>query len=346
MIQYSKVTKIMPINFIFFFSLFMFYIGIGQNIKKFTFSEPAMGTTIRVVFYTSDSLRASQVSKAVFERVNTLNAIFSDYDYNSELMQLCAAYKKNKPIKVSDELFNILQYSKKIYQETNGQFDVTVGPYTKMWRKTKKNMILPSEQRLSFAKKIVGYQNIFLNTRNKTLKFNRLKMQIDLGGIAKGYTADEVIKVLNSYDISQVLIDFGGDITLGNPPPNKKGWNVNVSYTNHLGKHISEIVSISNMSIATSGDYYQKLSIDGVTYSHIIDPTTGLGITKSIQVTVIASSGYLADSYASAFSIMCKKDIEKLLSKNKNIHVFLTTLESTTTQIWYSELFRSFLIQN
>lgn len=334
------------INPILLFTLLIFNNAIGQNLMRFSFSEVAMGTQMKIIFYASDSLKANDISKALFKKVKALNAIFSDYDNNSELMQLCSSYQTNKRIEVSNELFDILYEANKISIVSDGMFDVTVGPYTRMWRKAKKKHKLPTKQRLLQAKKVVDYKYIILNHKDKTVTFKKSGVQIDLGGIAKGYTADKVLKMLKNYNINQALIDFGGDITVGDSPPNKKGWNVEINYTNHLGEQISKVVSINNISIATSGDYFQQLSIDNIKYSHIIDPTTGLGITKSIQVTVIAKSGILADSFASAFNVMHKTDIEKVLKKNKDLHVLITTINDDSTKIWYSELFNNYQLEN
>ena len=334
--------KIKSSHLIFFFTVLNFYTGMGQNLKRFTYSAPTMGTVMHIVFYASDSLKANKTSKAVFRKVKTLNNIFSDYDSNSELVQLCNTYKVNNWIKVSDELFDILQQSKTISQLTKGAFDITVGPYTKLWRRAKKENKLPSKQKIFEVKKSIGYQNISLNTKNKTVKFLLPDMQLDLGGIAKGYTADKVLKLLKSYNIKHALIDLGGDITVSNSPPNKKGWDIEVSYFNHKGKHVSEILSLNNIAVATSGDYYQKILVAGNTYSHIINPSTGLGITKPVQVTVLAPSGSIADSFASAFSIMSRANIEKLLTKHVNTHVLIITLDDISTNIWRSKLFNNF----
>ena len=335
-------TKWKSICLAIFFVLFLFQRGNGQDLKRFEYSEPAMGTVIGVIFYATDSAVANKVAKAVFSEVARLNIVFSDYDKNSELSKLCDTYQVGMPIKISAELFEIFQQAEQISQLTHGRFDVTVGPFTKMWRRAKSENKLPSKQELSIAKSTVGYKNTCLNVNDTTIVFEKAGMQIDLGAIAKGYTADKVLKVLESNKIRHALVDFGGDIITSNPPPNKKGWNVEVSFKNHFGKRVSEILVVSNTAIATSGDLYQKLVIDGKTYSHIIDPSTGLGITKRTQVTVIAPSGALADGFASAFSVMSKKEVKKFIRKNKKIHTLISSLEEDSMEIWRSEFFDDF----
>ncbi len=325
-----------------FFVLFLFQGGNGQDLQRFEYSEPAMGTVISMIFYAADSATADKVAKNVFREVAHLNTVFSDYDKKSELSQLCDTYEVGKPIKISAELFEVLQQAEQISQLTHGRFDVTVGSFTKMWRRAKSENKLPSKQELSLAKSTIGYKNICLNANDTTVTYRKNGMRIDLGAIAKGYTADKVLKVLESHNISHALVDFGGDIAMSNAPPNTKGWNIEVSFTNHLGKRVSEILMVSNAAVATSGDLYQKLVIDEKTYSHIIDPSTGLGIIKPIQVTVIAPSGMLADGFASAFSVMSIKEVKKLFRKNKNLHALISVSEDGSVKVWRSEFFDDF----
>lgn len=345
-----KISRMMItmkfIHFLLYFTVFTLFKSSAQDLKRFSFSEPAMGTVFNIIFYATDSLMAREISEVAFKKVKTLNSVFSDYDPNSELNRLCNSYELNKPVKLSVELFDILYQSKKISQLTDGAFDVTIGPYTILWRKAKTENKLPSKKELTEAKNKVGHHNFSLNIKRKTIIFKKPGMRIDLGGIAKGYTADQVLEIIEKNGIKHALLDFGGDIVFSNPPPNKKGWNVEVGTKNHSEKQISEIISLSNIAIATSGNYYQKLSIGGKTYSHIIDPLTGLGLTITSQVTVIAASGMLADSYASAFSVMPKNKIDKLLKKNKDLHLAITILKDKEAETWYSDRFKTFKVEN
>ncbi|MCF6360868.1 MAG: FAD:protein FMN transferase [Cyclobacteriaceae bacterium] len=313
--------------------------GYGQRFQRFEYSQPAMGTVLNIIMYASDSTTAKKAASEAFDRVQHLNQIFSDYIPNSELNRLCQKSGEKTPVQISDELFEVLLQANSISKQTKGSFDITIGAYSKIWRQAKKTDEFPSKKQLKIAKKTTGYKRLLLNKNNKTAVLKRKGMQLDLGGIAKGYTADAILLIFKQHGIKQALVDFGGDIATSNPPPNQAGWNIEVSYTDHTGKKISDIVSLSNSAIATSGNLYQKVIIDGKTYSHIINPFTGLGLTKNIQTTVIAPSATLADGFASSFSIMNKEEIKKLLLQKKEVHAFSVETKGNSTDLWHSAYF-------
>jgi thiamine biosynthesis lipoprotein len=129
-------------------------------------------------------------------------------------------------------------------------------------------------------------------------------MQLDLGGIAKGYAGDEVLRVLAGFGITRALADAGGDLVLGDAPPASCGWRVAVGTVDAAGRRVEEVRCLANIAVATSGDTYRYLEADGTRYSHIIDPATGMGLTSRREVTVLAPTGMQADALASAVSVM------------------------------------------
>ncbi|MFD2101492.1 FAD:protein FMN transferase [Flagellimonas iocasae] len=314
----------------------------GQDLEQYSFSRPAMGTQLNIILYTTTAHKANEVAQAVFERVDHLNSVFSDYDPESEVNLLCQKSQSNTWVQVSDDLFDLLHLSKKISKSTQGSFDVTLGKYTRLWRQSRKEKKLPSVDKL-IDRKAFGYQNIRLRAKDKSVKIKNPEILIDFGGIAKGYTAQQLLMLLKQNHIQQALVDFGGDITTSAAPPNKTGWHIEVNYSEGEGE-VSEILSVQDLSVATSGDRYQKIKANDNTYSHIIDPTTGLGITKPVQVTVIAKSGALADSYATAFNVMGLERIKKFLRKpkNQNVHTLVSYVENNILKVWKSPKFDTF----
>jgi thiamine biosynthesis lipoprotein len=129
------------------------------------------------------------------------------------------------------------------------------------------------------------------------------EMRLDLGGIAKGYAVDKALAVLRRRGITRALVDAGGDIGLGDPPPGKPGWGIGVAPLEPGGPP-GGFLWLSRRAIATSGDTQQYVVIDGVRYSHLVDPRTGLGLTDHSSVTVIAPDGITADGLASAVSVL------------------------------------------
>ena len=315
----------------------------AQELQAYHFDQPAMGTKLNIILYAENQLIANKGAKAAFDKVNDLNAIFSDYMEHSEVNCLYKEGNLGRWINISKALFDLLSVSKKISKDTHGAFDITVGAYTQLWRKSKKMGKLPSQKQLAEAKKSIGFKAIRLNHKRMAVKIKKEKLRIDFGAIAKGYAAQQILKLLGNYGIDRALVDFGGDITVSDPPPNKKGWSIEVN--DHSGaRTYPDLFLLDNGSVATSGDLYQNISVNNKTYSHIINPSTGLGITESIQVTVISRSGTLADAFATAFSVMDKEDIKKFLKKkrNKDMHVLISYVQNGSVKVWASEHLHTF----
>ena len=274
--------------------------------NQYTFLQIRMGIPVRITLYAPDQATANLASDAAFARFRDLDRVMSDYDPDSELMQLCNSYQLKKPMKVSDDLFAVLSAAQSLSRQTDGAFDVTVGPVVKLWRIARRRKRLPDEQRLKTALKKVGYQSLRLDLIENTVTFLKPDMQLDLGGIAKGFAADAALAELKKHGVTRVLIDAGGDLVAGDPPPDRDYWRIDVeklgSKDNHKGP--ASPLKLRNCAVATSGDAYQYLEIDGTRYSHLVDPKTGIGITTPSTVTVIASTGIQADSLASAISVM------------------------------------------
>ena len=164
-------------------------------------------------------------------------------------------------------------------------------------------------------------------------------MKLDLGGIGKGFTADEVIKVLESHDVRSALVDMGGDIRVSNPPPNKECWMLAFSYYNEDDVEVVKKIRLKNAAVATSGDLYQFVEIDGIRYSHIIDPLTGLALNNSIQVTTIADNATEADAFASAFSVMGVARTADFIKTKSEIDVFIVQKSKNSFKQWNNSNF-------
>jgi thiamine biosynthesis lipoprotein len=291
------------------------------ELKRFEFTEAHMGTSVRIVFYASDAEAAHEASKAAFARIAELNRMMSDYDPDSELMRLCAqnAEKAGQPIKVSRELFFVLSKGQEVARLSDGAFDMTVGPLVRLWRQSRRTQRLPGDKELTAARTRVGYRMLDLDEKTQSVILRTPGMQLDLGGIAKGYAADELLATLRKHGITSALIAVGGDIAVSDAPPGKTGWTIDVApLTKRFPTHT---LRLSNMAVSTSGDSEQYILINGVRYSHIVDPRTGLGQTGQRSVTVIARHGITSDSMTKAVA---------LLDPNKALELIEQTPEAAT----------------
>ena len=252
-----------------------------------------MGTLFKITAYTDNPPLVRQA----FERAHRLDRILSDYQPDSELNRLCRAQRAI----VSPELFTVLETALRIAEQSHGAFDPTVGPIVRQWRASRKTGKPPAVKPAN-----IGWRKVKLDARTREVRLAEPGMQLDLGGIAKGYAADEMLAVLRSLGIPRALVAASGDLALGDPPPGAGGWRVRVA---------DQVRILSRCAVSTSGDDEQFVEIQGVRYSHIVDPRTGLGLVGRPPVTVIAPQGILADALATAFSVLGEKEGRKLLRK-------------------------------
>ncbi len=271
---------------------------------RFVFDEPHMGTRFRIILYAADEPTARAAAKAAFARVAALDDSMSDYKPQSELMRLCAR-AGGEPVPVSEELFTVLSKAQSVSEASGGAYDVTVGPVVRLWRLARKTLRMPDAAKLAKARELVGYQNVRLDPAVKTVQLLKPGMQLDLGGIAKGFAADEALKALTKHGIRSALVAAGGDIAVSGPPPGKEGWDVAIAPL-EVGDPVPHLL-LRDAAVSTSGDAEQYVEIGGVRYSHIVDPRTGLGLTGRSEVTVVARHGIDSDSLTKVAAVLGPK---------------------------------------
>ncbi len=262
-----------------------------------------MGTLVTITLYAPEAGRARAAAAAAFKRIDALEEILSDYQADSELMRLCDQ-PFGKPVSVSAELFDVLQRAQKIAKLSDGAFDVTIGPYVRLWRFARKRKVLPTEAEIAAARAAVGWQKLRLDPRAHTVTLLAPKMRLDLGSIGKGYAADQALRVLRDWGIDRALVAASGDIAIGNPPPHQRGWKVAITPFDSATNAAPRTILLRNAGLSTSGDTEQFILINGVRYSHIVDPATGLGLTRRIQTTVIGPDATITDSLDTTVSLL------------------------------------------
>jgi thiamine biosynthesis lipoprotein len=272
-------------------------------LSRHAFREPHMGTTFRIIVYTPDEATARNASRAAFDRIAALNDRLSDYKPDSELMRLCARAGEG-PVPVSDELFFVLSRAQEVSRLSGGAFDVSVGPVVRLWRRARRTGQLPDPEKLARARALVGYRNIDLDARGHTVRLAKPGMQLDLGGIAKGYAADEALKVLRRHGITRALVAAGGDIAVSGAPPGAPGWKIAIAPLTEAEGASGPWLWLADGAVSTSGDAEQHVEIGGKRYSHIVDPSTGLGLVGRMSATVVARNGTTADSLTKVVAVL------------------------------------------
>jgi thiamine biosynthesis lipoprotein len=268
----------------------------AQQLARHEFESPHMGTLFKIILYATDADSAENAASSAFELAGKLDACFSDYEADSELNRL----HESRDAVTSPELFDILTIAKNLCQKTDGAFDITTGNHTRNWRRARITGKLPTEKQIASAKATSGWRKLKLeaDTRRITLEQG---VRIDLGGIAKGYAADAMLALLRRNGFPIASIAAGGDIAVSDPPPGKTGWKIAIAPD---GNRATRTLSLANQAVSTSGNAEQRHTIEGKTYSHIVDPETGLGLTESSPVSVVARRATLTDAYATALNVL------------------------------------------
>ena len=310
-----------------FFLLFFVQVCISAaQENRYAYSMQKMGSPFNVVLYAKTKQIADSAAYQSFKLIDSINLICSDYDSSAELFKLRYAVV-GKPTKVSSILMELLCTARQAYNNSYGSFDITVGPLSRLWRNARKSQQFPNASAINEARKSVGFNKVQLDSGAQTITFLQPNMQLDMGGIAKGYAADKVLALLQSFGITNALVDAGGDMVAFGMPLQKKGWRVGVNIPGQQEALWKRKLILSNRAVATSGDAYQFMLHKGKKYAHIIDARTGYGVTFQRNVTVVAPNATTADWLATACSILTLDQV-KILAKKYKSEVLITTLQN------------------
>jgi thiamine biosynthesis lipoprotein len=307
-------------------------------LDRFGKTEKHMGADFTVKLFARDEEEARAGFREAFAIIAEYDRLLSDYNAESELMQLCAKSPTREPVAVSPQLFNVLSQAQAMSEKTDGAFDATVGPLTRLWRRARRQRELPTEEERIAALAAVGWKNVVLEAERR-VSLKKPKMQLDLGGIAPGAAAQQALVRLKEMGIASALVDASGDVSLGDAPPGEKGWKIGIAPL-RANSPPEYFLTLANCAVATSGDAFRGVTIDGVRYSHIVDPATGLGVKHRSSVTVIAADGGTADALATAMSVAGPKRGLELLKNFPGAEVrFVTEDDEGEVHVVTSENF-------
>ena len=279
-----------------FLAALLFLASFASAAQRFEAVEPHMGTLVRIQLYAASQPQAEAAFRAAFARIARLDAALSDYRPDSELNRLSRA-PAGDPVPVSADLFAVLNAAQEFAAQSNGAFDVTLGPLTHLWREARSRQRIPDPAEVRAALALCGYRKLHLDAARRTATLDQPGMQLDVGGIGKGYAAGEALTVIQRLGIRSALVAVSGDLAIGDPPPGTRGWRIGAGDPRRVR-------ILANTAVSTSGDSEQHLDAGGVRYSHIIDPATGMGLTRAPVVTVIARRAVEADALATAISFL------------------------------------------
>src|SRR5712671_6013045 len=265
-------------------------------------SVEAMGSSYSLVLYGEDRGRLEAASEEAFEEVRRLDRMLSNYRPDSEWSEV-NRHAAERPVKVSVELFKLLSACVEYSRLSDGAFDISVGPLMKVWGFYKGSGHLPHEAEVRAALAKVGYRNILLDAAGRTVHFAREGVELDPGGIGKGYAVDRMVDILRKDGIAAALVSASGSsiYALG-APPGEAGWKVRIRDPKNEANTVTE-VTLKNESMSTSGSYEKFFRAEGRIYSHIMDPRTGFPAAGTLSASVIAPRTLDSEAWTKPFFI-------------------------------------------
>jgi len=251
-------------------------------------ASEAMGTTFSVVLYGTDKTRLETAAAAAFEDARRLDRMLSNYLPESEWSRV-NQFAAQRPVKVSTELFQLLSACLEYSRESAGAFDLTVGPLMKVWGFYRDEGRLPRKAEVAAALRHTGFRHLRLDRDSQTVQFDSAGVELDPGGIGKGYAVDCMAEILRKHGVAIGLISAGGSSIygLGAPPEEPEGWRIHIRAP-HDPKRIAATVFLKDLSLSTSGSYEKFFWAKGRRYAHIMNPRTGYPAQGSASVSVLA----------------------------------------------------------
>ncbi len=316
--------------------IFILVLGIvficGCSIKKDYYKKKfvALGTFVEITSPRDD----------VFDDINIILSstehLFNNYDLNSEVSRV-NSFAGIKPVVVSPQMLDAIDLALVYYQLTDGIFDVCLGKPILLWKEfiTKRNKkYIPEDSQLDIFKNLEVLSQLVIDREKSTLFIRNKDIQLDFGGMAKGYVVDLLAEKLIRKGLESFLINAGGDIYAYGLYKDKK-WQVGIK--NPANPGVSDIIEISDKAIATSGGYEQFFDLEGQRYSHIIDPRTLKPVINNVlSVTVISDSCLVSDIFATTFFIMGPDETQEFIKENnfdKLTVIFLVKGKETIEEI-------------
>lgn len=285
---------------LFFFSLLISNVLFSQ--QSFQRTLKLMGSRFDITVVEKDSITANKYINLAVAEITRIEKLISSWDKNSETSKI----NKNagiQAVKVSSELFNLIQQAIAISKLTDGAFDISYASMDKIWKFDGSMTSFPSKEKIKNSVIKVGYQNIVLDQKNQTVFLKRKGMKIGFGAIGKGYAADKAKKLLLSKGVKSGIINASGDMNTWGNQPNGKDWTIAI--TNPLNKNkVYGVFPLKKGAVVTSGNYEKYVVFNGIRYTHIIDPRTGYPSSGIISATVFAPSAELADALATSIFVM------------------------------------------
>ena len=270
--------------------------------EKYTRVLKLMGSRFEITVVAGNEKDGNEYIDLAVAEVGRIEKMISSWDSLSETSQII----KNagiQPVRVDEELFDLIDRSIKISELTDGAFDISYASMDRIWKFDGSMKRLPTEEEVSASVEKVGFKNIILDPKNKTVFLKNKGMRIGFGALGKGYAADKAKELLISKGVKAGILNASGDLTTWGTQPDGTPWMIGI--TNPLNKNkVFSWFSLDDNAVVTSGNYEKYVEFGGVKYTHIIDPRTGWPASGLTSVTIFAPKAELADALATSVFVM------------------------------------------
>jgi len=272
-------------------------------LERYEASVSSMGTVFTVVAYGEKKGFLASAVQLAFDESGRIDQLLSNYKPESELSRI-NANGAGQPLVISKEMAELLRNSLNYSRQSEGGFDITVGPLMKVWGFYRGSGKLPSSSAVDQSRKFVGYQNIELDLDGPSVRFRRSGVELDPGGIGKGYAVDRMAATLRRAGLGSFLISAGTSsiYASGHPPQETRGWHVRIRDPADSGATVEDLY-LKDQSLSTSGAYEKFFELEGKTYSHIMDPRTGWPASGVVSVSVLAGKTLDSEAWTTALFV-------------------------------------------
>lgn len=276
--------------------------------------------------YADDSETLPHILDEALDEVDRIDRLMSHYKTDSPLSRINRE-AATSPVTVEPELFDFITESILYSRESDGAFDITVGPLMKVWGFFRGDGRLASGHDVEDARSLVGSQHIILDAEHRTIRFDRPGVELDLGGIAKGYAVDRAVSLLRARHVAAALVSAGGSTIYGlGVPPTHNGWMVTIQDPTDSRKSARE-VELKDRALSVAGSSEKFFEVHGVRYSHIMDPRTGRPVQGVLSVAVITETGTQGDALDDAFFVLGPVGSRNYLQRLEGVEAFFFILD-------------------
>jgi FAD:protein FMN transferase len=291
-------------------------------------SRMSMACAYAIEAYGPDAGVLPRIFTEAFDEVDRIDRLMSNYKQESPLSRINRE-AADHPVNVDPELFDFIVSAMQYNRDSDGAFDITVGPLMKAWGFFRGDGRLPRDEELAAARGHVGRAHVILDRVSRTIAFDDRGVELDLGGIAKGYAVDRVVRLLRDRDVTAALVSSGGSTVYGfGAPPGRDAWDIQIQDPLDARK-TALTVTLKDRALSVAGSSEKFFEAGGVRYSHIMDPRTGRPVQGVLTVAVVASSGTAGDALDDALFVLGPEGSRAYLKRLSGVEAFFFLPDST-----------------